>query len=268
VTASTAKKPDKRFRRAFDAIANQKVLVPYLESALVGRGSTSWPDEWTIKVDNKEHLFDGYFHPSGHAAMPALMLYYQFHPDTQPRLEFGRETPISVMTLQMGSAIHALVQSMLVHLDLVDPEEVEVSFVNEFRHCSGTLDARKLKVADGPLLEIKGWARLPQKPLPQHELQMQPYMDLGCEEPRDYGILLYVEKPYPHRFQEFIVRRDEQILEAIYRKWAAVREAIETSDPSRLLNCPGCEPNNKVHAACPARFVCRIGPPRLTRGAS
>lgn len=247
----------KRLGRTLDSLAKRKLITPYFERALV---RADWPEEYAIRVFNKERHWDGYFHPSTHAPMDPLQLYYEFHPDYET--EKRKSDPIREMTFQIGNAFHSLVQSMFVHLGFVEESEIEVSFINERRWVSGTLDVRKFTLPDGESfpVEIKSAAYLPRKPYDNHIQQLNIYMDLGCEEPQEKGILFYIEKTPPHRLEEFIVERDESILTPIYRKFDRVREAIDMDDPSGLRNC--CMPDTKQHRACPARNVCRIGPPK------
>ena len=254
------KKKANRFRRLTDSMAAGQILVPYLERALVTRGEGAWPSEYAIHVYNKERMWDGYFHPSSHANVSELQLYYEFHPDYRAQ----RDPPNveTIMTFQVGSAFHALVQSMLIELGFTTPGEVEVSFVNEARHCSGTSDVRRLTLPSGKVLpvEIKSAGFLPKEPPLGYQAQFQVYMDVGDDEPQEEGLMLFLEKSSPHRFREFLIRRDEEMLGAIYGRWASVLEAIEFDDPS-MLPYPCHEVDSKAHRECPARFVCRLGPP-------
>lgn len=249
------------FRRLVEGISRNEVLVPLLEGALMSGERAAWPVEYPIKVTNAPRQNDGYFHPSSDAAAEALFLYYKFAPFHQ--LEIEKHPPELLLTFQVGSAYHALLQSMIVNAGLTTASECEVPFTNLERRCSGTIDIRKVFLPDGttPPVEIKSAAWMPKEPYPNHIAQLQVYMDLGCETPQDYGLIVYMQKQHPHALREFRVERDEAMLESIYRKWQMVLEAIEFRDPSALLNCDGCVVNNKVHLKCPARQVCRIGPP-------
>lgn len=249
-----------RFERLTDQITHGGVLTPYLEQALLFYADKVWPTEYAIKVVNKERRWDGYFHPSSHANVPELLLYYLFHPDIRVKQE--SHTVSEIMTFQIGSAYHAVVQSMLIHLGFTTPEECEVSFVNEDRWCSGTVDVRKINVPDGRILpmEIKSAAYLPKEPRPDHLRQFQVYMDLGCETPQDEGILLYIAKGSPHSFREFAIKRSEIILSEVYGKWRNVLEAIDLNDPG-MLQYPCHVINSKEHFKCAARDVCILGKP-------
>jgi hypothetical protein len=155
-----------------------------------------------------------------------------------------------------------MVQSILIHLEFTTKEEVEVSFVNEARHASGTIDVRKVWLPNGEVLpvEIKSAGYVPKEPSEAYIKQFQVYMDAGCEEPQEKGLMLYLSKSHPHRFKEFTIYRDEKVLNEVYSKWNRVLEAIEFNDTS-MLQYPCHEYDSKSHQECPARMVCRLGPP-------
>lgn len=251
---------DKFLGRTLESLHKKQLLTPHFERALLG---ADWPEEYAIRVVNKERIWDGRFHPSGDADADLLYLYYRFHPDYH--LDYERPSPELEMTFQIGNAYHAVVQSMLIHLGFTSMDECERGFVNDKHWCSGTLDIRKVFLPNGdtPPVEIKSTGWLPKEPMIKHQKQLQIYMDLGCEEPQERGILLYVEKSQPHRLLEFVIQRDETMLKEIYTKWALVREAIELGDQSLLREC--CVRNTKDHWGCPARHVCRIGSPEARR---
>lgn len=251
--------------RTLDSLSRRKLLTPEFERAIL---ADDWPEEYAIKVNNKEHKFDGYFHPSGDLSKDPLQLYYKFHPDWHDKWEVERADPTLIMTWQIGSAIHAMMQGMLVHLGFCDPSEIEVSFVNEKRHVSGTIDVQRCHLASGHVipLEIKSAYMLPKEPYPNHIDQFQVYMDLACgEEPAEEGAFVYIEKQSPHRIGEFVIQRDEARLNQIYAKLDLVREAIDLSDPS-MLKPFCCNPSSTEHWKCPARNICLQGPPRTKAG--
>lgn len=249
-----------KFRRLTDGLSRREVLVPHLERALVTRGEHAWPEEYPIRIYNKERVHDGYFHPSSHAGAAELQLYYEFHPEF--RAERGAPSPELLMLFQVGSAYHALVQSMLIELGFTTKEEVEVGFRNEKRHCSGTLDIRRLTLPNEKVVpvEIKSTGFMPKEPPLGYLQQFQIYMDLGDDEPQEEGLMLFLEKSSPHRFREFTIHRDEEMLKDIYKRWARVLEAIDFSKPD-MLTYPCHVVDSKAHKECSARFVCRLGPP-------
>jgi hypothetical protein len=247
--------------RTLDKISRRALITPLFEKALV---TQDFPAEYSLTVCNKERIPDGLFHPSSDAAMAPLLLYYKFHPEYE--LQRERVAPQLSMAFHIGDAYHAFMQSTFIHLGFTTLEECEVSFRSEERHASGTVDIRKFFLPDGRSVpvELKSAARIPKEPYNNHVLQLQLYMDLGCEEPAEVGVLFYLEKTSPHKTTEFVIRRDEELLRSVYDKWDSVLEAIEFSDPSSFKNC--CAPDTADHYTCPARLVCRIGPPTVKGG--
>lgn len=259
-----AAKKTSQVRRLADSLQAGHILVPTIEKALL-RAQDIWPAEYAIKVYNKERTFDSYFHPSSDTLTPELQLFYEFSPDYD--LPKDPLTSAQIMTFQVGSAYHSLIQSMLIHLDMLDPAEVEVGFRDERRHCSGTLDIRSMKMPNGQSMpvEIKSagyGASIPQHFMDKYIAQLNVYMDVGCGEPQEQGLLLILEKQSPHRFREILVKRDEILLSQIYRRWNHVLEAVEFGDPS-MLQFPCHEFNSKAHVDCPARMVCPLGRPTV-----
>lgn len=259
---SGAQRPSNQFRRLLRGVSNKEILVPHLEVALLRHGENVWPEAYEIRVHNKERQWDGFFHPSTHANMGELRLFYEF--SRQDKMEYPRLTVDDVLTFQVGSAYHALVQSMLIHMGFTTPDEVEAPFVNEHRWCSGRIDVRRCWVPeqDSPvLLDIKSAAYLPKSPPMHYQKQIQVYLDLAPGGPMQRGIILYLTKQAPHKLREFVVERDQDTLDEIYGRWNRVREAIEFDDASTLRVC--CNNDTTEHRQCPARFQCRIGPPTI-----
>jgi hypothetical protein len=253
-----ATKPNKT-RRFIDSVRDKSILVPYLEQELLRRGEGVWPDEYAIKIYNKERVHDGYFHPSSDATAPERLLYYLF----SQQIKRDPPTVEQIMTFQVGSAYHALVQSMLIHLGFIDLQDVEVSFASEQRHCSGTLDVGPVKLPNGirAPIEIKSagyGGNISPQFMEKYIAQIQLYMDLGCGDmPAEYGLLLILEKTAPHRFREILIRRDEQLLNSIYTRWSHVLEALDFGDPS-MLQWPCHEWGSKAHNECPAKGLCEM----------
>lgn len=195
--------------------------------------------------------------------MGELELFYRFNPKTKDKLQFVRPTVDTIITWQIGSAIHAVVQSMIINLGMTTADECEITFTDKERWCRGTVDIRNVWVPDEEepiLVDIKTAAFIPKTPQFNYQQQLQVYMDCGTERQRERGIILYIDKNHPHKMKEFVIYRDEKILNDIYSKWARVLEAIEFDNEELPKLC--CTPNSKQHLRCPARNQCRIGPPR------
>lgn len=247
---------DKLLTRTLKGVERRSLVTPVLEKAIM---LADWPDEFVIRVYRKERIWDGLFHPSSDAAADPLYLFYKFR--DHDALHQERNDPTTEMTFLFGDAVHALMQSMAVHLGLTVAEECEKPYTRMDRHSSGTLDIRRLWLPHGEIVpvEFKSCSWVPKEPQDNHVRQLQLYLDLGDDEPRERGSLLYVEKAYPHRLMEFVVNRDEKILADIYSKWERVLEALEFDDPDSLTPC--CMAQSQQHHACPARYMCRIGSP-------
>ena len=254
---------ESKFRTMKNSNKEEGLLVPYLNQEITRLGDNVWPEEYAIKLYNKERVWDGYFHPSVHAAAAELALYYEFHPDWNIRAP--QSNVDKIMTFQVGSAYHSLLQSMFIHMGLTTEEEVEVGFTNEERWVSGHIDIRKIWLPNGEVLpvEIKSTGYLPKEPSENYIKQFQIYMDVGCEEPQEKGIMLYLAKTYPHKFREFIVYRDEKILNEVYNKFDRVWEAIGTDNPD-MLEFPCHEIDSREHQWCIANRVCKLGPPSIS----
>jgi hypothetical protein len=243
----------KTLGRTLESVARGDILLPIFEEGL---SKADWPKEYPIKVFNKEREWDGYFHPSSDIAPGPLKLYYLHHPKYKNVLVPERITPTLQLTFQIGSAFHSLFESMFVHLGLTTLEECEVTFKNEEHHVTGTLDIRNVTLPDGTkvLVDFKTCTSLPNQPDSTYVAQVRTYLDLAPEAPA-LGLLLYIEKPSPHRLREFIVRPNPDEQSLLYRKWRMVREAIEFDDPSSLQACCMGPPSSPFNN-CPAFRVC------------
>lgn len=252
-----------KLRRLFDGVSRREILVPLLEQKLIEKGENSWPEEYAIRIYNKERKFDGYFHPSSHAEASDFLLYYMMHPQWRDKLLPPNHSPDTIMNFQVGSAFHALIQSMLIEMGLTKKEDVEVPFVNVKRNCSGTIDIKKLWIPgydDFFPVEFKSAGHIPKAPPSTYIKQFQIYMDAGYDEPQERGIMLFLSKSSPHRFREFVIERDEVILKQVYDKWSRVMEAVALNDTS-MLEWPCHDFNGAAHHECPAREICQLGRP-------
>jgi len=241
----------------FRRLADEELVIPHLERALF---SDKWPESYNIKVDTAEHKQPPlgeirWFYPSVHCLMDPRRLYYEIHPDYWPVLPKEKFTMSSIMSMTMGTAAHSIVQTQLQMAGKIASEEdIEVRFRNEERRCRGRLDW---------VLTRTNGARIPvemktqnsrafgqtKEILPSWECQLQVTMDgLGYEE----GVLFVVEMGYPWQMREFRVRRDEEMLKAIYDKWATVLEHVRANIPPR--HC--CDEGSSEMDKCRAKSVC------------
>ncbi|AVJ48461.1 hypothetical protein SEA_NUEVOMUNDO_217 [Mycobacterium phage NuevoMundo] len=238
----------------FRSLAERDLLIPYFRNALL---SQEWPDEYTIKVDSSPYYGkgDGYFHPSTHALMPARQLYYHFHPDTRDKIIQEDRTITQEMTLTMGSAIHAVVQTQFQMAGLIKgPDDCEVEYVDRTHHVRGRVDFI-VHHPNGQVIPVEMKTQNSRsfdfqdsiKPIWDAQLSLGLH---GTGHP--LGILLVVESGYPFRMREYRVPRNDQLLTQIFQKFDYVRECIALNKVPEYC----CMPQSKEMDACPARYQC------------
>lgn len=234
-------------------LANNELILPHFENAML---ADNWPDSYNITIDSSPYYGagDGYFHPSTHPLMGARELYYRFHPDTRDHIVRERRSLQSHLTLSMGSALHGVIQTQMQMSGLVRPENIEVEYVNHEHHIRGRIDF----IVDHPngstlpveMKTINSFAFKRQETIkPSWDAQLSIALDhLGV----DTGILLMVEAGWPYQMREFLVKRNDLLLEEIYTKFAAVREAVKNNVPPQYC----CNYESDEMKKCPARFQC------------
>jgi len=239
--------------RTLQSYQNNEPITPFIEEALI---KADWPEEYPVKVYNKERKFDNMYHPSSDTTAGELQLYYKFHPDWRPLLQEERIGPTLQMTFQVGSAFHSIIQSMLIHLEFTTMDKVEVKFKNEERMIAGAVDVLELTTPDGEkfLVDIKSTNQLPKEAPYNYQMQLRVYQD-NCPGAPDRMALLYIEKAYPHRIRTIEVQKDEAELNRVYDKWSRVRVAIGNNDNSGLKTCCSGSGTNEYNG-CPARNFC------------
>ena len=241
------------YRDVFRSLADRELLLPYLRHAVL---SNNWPDNYIVEVDSSPYYGsgDGYFHPSTHPLMGARQLYYMFHPDYADKMVWEVRDVQDEMTLAMGSALHAVVQTQFIQSGLLVPEDVEVEYINEQHHVRGRMDfIIHHPIGDKVVTEFKthnSRAFTFQKEiLPEWDAQLFLALDYAGQ---PYGILLMLESGFPYRMREFKVPRNDALLSEIYAKFDLVRESIALNRPPP--HC--CAIDSKEMKECPARYEC------------
>jgi hypothetical protein len=240
--------------RTLAAYQNDEPITKYIEEALM-KGDI-FPEEYPVKVFNKERLFDNMYHPSSDVSAGELQLYYKFHPELRLQCQEERISPTLAMTFQVGSVFHSIIQNMLIHLGFTTMEKVEVKFKNENRMVAGAVDILKLVTPDGEefLVDIKSTNQLPKEASYQYQMQLRTYQD-NCPDAPDRMALLFIQKSYPHKIKTIEVMKDQNELDKLYDKWDRVRVAIGKNDNSELKHC--CNgPTDEIFLGCPARKIC------------
>ena len=240
--------------RTLSSFAKKEVIVPHIESALIK--NNTWPEEYPVKVYNKERVWDGMFHPSSDSDLGEYQLYYKFHPDFHNLLEVESISPSTKLTFQIGSALHAVIQNLLIQLGFCTLDDVEVKFINKDRMMSGTVDILHLRLPNGEdyLIDIKSTSREPKEAPYNYAMQLRIYQD-NCPGAPDKMALLYISKTYPHKFYEIVVEKDNKELNDLYDKWNRVKVAISANDTKHLKRCCG-DISDKRYLSCAAKHIC------------
>jgi len=85
--------------RTLATYQNNEPITPHIEEALI---HADWPEEYPVKVFNKERKFDNMYHPSSDVIAGELQLYYKFHPELRLQCQEERISPTLAMTFQVG----------------------------------------------------------------------------------------------------------------------------------------------------------------------
>jgi hypothetical protein len=241
------------FEGLLNRIVNKDLILPYFEISML---ADKWPDKYHIEVDSSPYYGagDGYFHPSTHALMGERELYLRFHPDYQHLLVGERKSLKGQMTLAMGSALHAVLQTQMEMAGLIHKDDIEVEYINTDHHVRGRIDWIA-HLPNGLICPVEfktrmSWAFKKQaEPEPEWLAQLNLGMDATGH---DFGVLLMLESGFPYQMREFHVRRNPALLEDIYAKFDRVRQAIATDTRPRAC----CAYNSPQMKDCAARFAC------------
>jgi hypothetical protein len=242
--------------RTLAAYQNDEPITKYIEEALM-KGDV-FPEEYPVKVYNKERKFDNMYHPSSDVTAGELRLYYKFHPELRLQCQEERISPTLAMTFQVGSVFHSVIQNLLIHLGFTSMDKVEVKFRNEERMIAGAVDVLELTTPDGEkfLVDIKSTNQLPKEASEQYAMQLRTYQD-NCPGAPERMALLFIQKAYPHKIKTIEVKKDQDALDKLYDKWDRVRVAIRNSDPTELRPC--CTGGtDEAFLGCPARKICHL----------
>lgn len=238
----------------FKSLAERDLLIPYFRNALL---SQEWPDKYQIEVDSSPYYGrgDGYFHPSTHGLLGARQLYFRFHPDFRDRMVHEERTITQEMTLTMGSAIHAVVQTQFEMAKLIKgPEDIEVEYIIPEHHVRGRVDFI-VHHPDGNVYPVELKTQNSRAFSLQKELKpiWDAQLSMGLHGTGyDEGVLLVVESGYPFGMREYRVPRNDKLLREIFAKFDYVRECIALNSPPEYC----CSPGSKEMDKCPARYEC------------
>lgn len=256
-----------RFSSVLAKLQQDELILPYFENAML---ADNWPNKYSVEIDSSPYYGltdpegevhetgpgDGMFHPSTHPLLGARLLWYMFHPEYAGKLLYERRTMSSMMTLAMGSALHAIVQQQMVMANILTPERVEVEYVNRDHNVRGRIDF----ITDHPkhgLIPVEMKTQNTYSYRKQNEIKPSWDAQLSIaltEIGHDFGVLFLVESGWPYNMREFRVRRNDALVSEIYTKYAYVLESVEFDKPPR--HC--CAEGSAQMKTCPARFQCHL----------
>lgn len=250
-------------------LQQEHLVLPYFESAML---ADNWPDKYTVDIDSRPYYGltdpegeahetgpgDGFFHPSTHPLLGKRLLWFMFHPEYAGKLVYEQRTITSMLTLTMGSALHAIVQTQMVMANVLTEADLEVEFVNRVHNVRGRMDM----VMDHPVhgrvpVEMKTQNIYSFRKQDEIKPSWDAQLSIGMTElGYDFGVLLLVEAGWPYTMKEFRVRRNDALVSEIYEKQHEVLEYVELDRMPRAC----CAEGSATMKKCPARFVCYMAP--------
>lgn len=209
-------------------LVNNFKLVPYIDKA-IGAEEFEWKADFSPKTG------DDAWHPSSHCTPSAVHLY---------DIATG-QAPISEPSIGLrksfivGHFWHAYIQHIVVErLGFADSSHIERKGERRwadkpFHWASGAGDIAPCDIpgVGEVLIDIKtmrandfAMNSLPQWCAAKYECQINIYLDFFDLES---AIILCVMKDSPHDFKEFFFKRNQPLIDAIYRKWMLVGDCID-----------------------------------------
>lgn len=223
---------------AFDAkklrknmTAGQGAILAPLIDAYQRKGK--FPNKWEIEIRNYKQS-DGHFHPSSDAFTSPRDLWLAKRGLLIP-------TPISPAlrrTFDCGHMWHGYLQSILIDMGYVTPDNVERYVVHEVTtnrgHCvaAGTGDLVNVEIpGQGTwLVDIKTMNKpefeqgASEYTMKKWKAQVSCYMDWFNA---DKAMIFAICKDSPHEMREYQILKDQPLLNEIYDRWCYVQNCID-----------------------------------------
>jgi hypothetical protein len=213
------------------------ILAPLIDQY---QARNKFPDKWEIEIRNDKE-WDPHFHPSGDSYTDPRTLYLDKTGQLKPRLV----SPSLRRTFDVGHMWHGYIQNILIDMGLVAPENVEKPLLHDLVtigersfYGRGTADLVDVHIpghgywlVDIKTMNSNNFGSLPEATLKKYTAQVNLYGDwLNC----DKMLILAVNKDSPHDFREFIIQRDESLLQDVYDRWIYVAEHIAAGEEPTL----------------------------------
>jgi hypothetical protein len=191
-----------------------------------------FPPYWTVTIHNEKE-WDEHFHPSSDVFTDPEMLFLE-------KTQTFKRRPISAnlrRTFDVGHLFHGYIESILQDMGLVSPQNVEREILHAYVSPNGThffgkgtadlvdvnIPGHGLWLVDIKTMNSQTFGAPPDDLLKKYFAQVNCYGDwLGIQK----MMILAICKDSPHDFREFIVPRDESVLQGIESRWSEAADLI------------------------------------------
>lgn len=179
------------------------------------------------KVTGSQQNRSGRFHPSASGKCPRRQQ-FSFYGLS----ERSPTDSVTMMKFLVGTWGHLRWQVMLIQSGIA--QGVEVPVEHSTLPVAGNMDALGVDSKGRFGIEIKTWRSLPKEPKDYHVRQIHAYMALAD---LDRFSLLYEDKASSD-WREFVIKRDEALIEEIEREWEMLTEASGEDESTMQLIKP------------------------------
>ena len=208
-------------------IGQGSILIPHIETY---QSQGNFPDKWIIEINNFKKD-DGHFHPSSDALLSPKELWDRKKSKSEPISSALRRT------FDCGHMWHGYLENILIDMEFIKLEHVEVyrtkKIVTKRGGCigAGTADLAEVNIPGYGtwLVDIKTMNKpLFETGVDQHTLakwnaQVNCYGDWFESEKM---MILAICKDSPHAMREYIIQKDQRLLDEIYDRWAYVAQCL------------------------------------------
>ena len=244
-------------------MGKKELLVPHLNNWFA---NGEFPDEIPFSVHpNKEE--DDAFHPSSALACARVLLAAR-----AGELPHQDHDANAQKTFMIGHMYHGLIQWIVVNgLKFATEDDIEKEYDFNFVTAKGNpyrvrgfvdvdrcvIPGKGTYLVDVKTMHSRMYAQdgLPLSLRDKYEAQVKIYLAFAQ---LDEAIILQVEKDGPHRFKEYMVRADPDLVDGIVAKW---EDVVDHEAAGTVPDCTCDDPSS-----CPVKGIYAVNPkPRTTR---